>query len=225
MTATFIAAIIEQANQKGIPIITDPKGHDFNKYKKTTIIKPNLLEAYAAAHLPLTAPLEKVASIVLSQSQAQLLMVTRAEAGISLFNTLGERFDFPVHAKEVKDVTGAGDTVLAMLSYAVANQLPYEEAIQLCNIAAGIAIEYVGCARVTLSDLALRLFDQNISHKVFDQDHLFVLKEVLKRHSFNVLILSQVLDLTIDLFRSIKKFLSIKILFLFILMIRNPQKH
>ncbi len=210
LTSTLSTAIIQQSNLLGIPIITDPKGHDFRKYRGTTIIKPNLSEAYAAANLPSSTPLETVAAIVLPQCQAKLLMVTRSEAGISLFNDLGERVDFPVHAKEVKDVTGAGDTVLAMLAYAIANQLSYDEAAQLCNVAAGIAIEHVGCARITLSDLAWRLFEHNMSHKLFDQEHLFVLKEVLKRQPFNLLVLSQIKQLTIALFQSIKQIASEK---------------
>lgn len=205
LTSTLLAAVIQEANQMGIPIITDPKGHDFRKYKGTTLIKPNLSEAYAAANLPSSAALENVSSIVLAQCQAQLLMVTRSEAGISLFSHLGVRSDFPVHAKEVKDVTGAGDTVLAMLAHALANQLSYEDAAQLCNVAAGIAIEHVGCARVTLSDLALRFFEHNMSHKVFDQEHLFVLQEVLKGKAYTLLIISQIKELSSDLFKSIKK--------------------
>lgn len=204
LTSTLLTALIQEANQRDIPIITDPKGHDFKKYKGTTIIKPNLSEAYAAANLPTGTSLELVASTVLAQCQAQLLMVTRSEAGISLFNDEGARFDFPVHAKEVKDVTGAGDTVLAMLAHALANQLSYSEAAQLCNVAAGIAIEHVGCARVSLSDLAFRLFEHNMGHKVFDQEHLFVLKEVLKRKPYSLLILSSIGTLTSSLFQAIK---------------------
>lgn len=205
LTPTLLAAIIQESNRLEIPVITDPKGHDFKKYTGTTVIKPNLSEAYAAANLPAAAPLEQVASIVLAQCQAQLLMVTRSEAGISLFTNLGVRSDFPVQVKEVKDVTGAGDTVLAMLAHAMANQLSYDEAAQLSNVAAGIAIEHVGCARITLSDLALRLFEHNFSHKVFDQEHLFVLKEVLKSRPFNLLILTKIEQLTNDLFNAIKR--------------------
>lgn len=205
LTPTLLAAIIQQAIKNGIPVITDPKGHDFNKYKGTTIIKPNLTEAFAAANLPSTTALEHVASLVLKQTQAQLLMLTRSEAGISLFDEVGMRQDFPVQVKEVKDVTGAGDTVLAMLVYAIANQLTYGEAAQLCNVAASIAIEHVGCARITLSDLAMRLFEMHQSHKVFDQEHLFVLQKILKGKPFTLLILSQMKQLTHSLFQSIKK--------------------
>lgn len=204
LSNALLSAINALAVEYGIPVITDPKGHNFAKYKGTTIIKPNLSEAFAAAKLPTTAPLEEAAAAVLQQTGAQLLMVTRSEAGISLFDDAGCRFDFPVHAKEVKDVTGAGDTVLAMLAHALANQLSYGEAAQLCNVAAGIAIEHVGCARITLSDLALRLFEHNRGHKVFDQEHLFVLQEVLKQKPYHLLILPQLEQLTHALFQSIK---------------------
>ncbi len=110
-----------------------------------------------------------------------------------------------MRSKEVKDVTGAGDTVLAMLTHAIANNLSYNEAAHLCNVAAGIAIEHVGCARVSLSDLALRLFEYNMSQKIFDQEHLFVLKEVLKKKPFSLLMLSNIETLTPALFQSIKK--------------------
>lgn len=205
LSDSLLAALIKLASAKGIPIITDPKGHHFVKYKGTTIIKPNLSEAFAAAKLPTTAPLEEVAAAVLEQTEAALLMVTRSEAGISLFDDDGGRFDFPVQVKEVKDVTGAGDTVLAMLSYALANELTYGEAAQLCNVAAGIAIEHVGCARVTLSELALRLFENNRGHKVFDPEHLFVLQEMIKQKAYRLLILPELEQLTPSLFQSIKE--------------------
>jgi D-beta-D-heptose 7-phosphate kinase/D-beta-D-heptose 1-phosphate adenosyltransferase len=73
-------------------------------------------------------------------TEVDLLLITRSEAGISLFDRLGNRSDFPVHAKEVKDVTGAGDTVLAVMSLALANQLDMSVAVQLADIAAGLAI-------------------------------------------------------------------------------------
>lgn len=212
----LIAELISHSKAAGIPVITDPKGHDFTIYKGTTIIKPNLGEAFAAAGLPPTAPLELAAARVLEQAEAQLLMVTRSEAGISLFDDAGQRFDFPVHAKEVKDVTGAGDTVLAMLAHAVANQLTYQEAAQLCNVAGGIAIEHVGCARVTLSDLAHRLFQRDMSNKVFDQDHLFVLQQILRNKLYHLLVLSQMDQLTPELFQVIKQLSDLEALVVYI---------
>lgn len=161
LSRTLLAAVIACAKAKGIPIIADPKGADFTKYSGVTLIKPNLSEAFAAARLTEHAPLEHVAKNIFESTESQYLMVTRSEAGISLFHSNGVREDFPVRAREVKDVTGAGDTVLAMLTYAVANGLNYGEAVQLCNVAAGLAIQHVGCARVTLAEIAHSIAQDN----------------------------------------------------------------
>ncbi len=205
LSTSLLKAITAEAKMRKIMVITDPKGHDFHKYKGTTIIKPNLGEAYAAANLPTSAPLAEVAKRILELTEAEILMITRSEAGISLFNVKGEQFDFPVQAKEVKDVTGAGDTVLAMLAHALANKLSYAEAVQLCNVAAGIAIEHVGCARISLSDLARRLLESNISHKVFDHEQLFVLQKILEGRKFNTLVIEGQGSITSSLYQTIKK--------------------
>lgn len=205
LTPGLLASLIRLANERHIPVITDPKGHDFTKYRGTTVIKPNLGEAFVAASLPRTAPLDEVASRILQQTGARLLMVTRSEAGISLFHDTGARSDFPVHAKQVRDVTGAGDTVLAVLAYAMANALAYGEAAQLCNVAAGIAIERLGCARVSLSDLALQVFEEKARHKVFDEDHFFILETLLKHKSFIIIDFSRVEHLSPALFYVIKE--------------------
>jgi D-glycero-beta-D-manno-heptose-7-phosphate kinase len=206
LSRTLLAAIIDQARLEGIPVIADPKGIDFQKYSGSTIIKPNLSEAYAAANLPSDAPLEQVAAKVLELAQADVLMVTRSEAGISLFYKNGERDDYPVRIREVKDVTGAGDTVLAMLACAIANGLPITEAAQLSNIAAGIAIERFGCARVSLSELARRLLDFDTVNKVFDVEQLFALQEALRGRKFVILGLSGARGLTSKIFSSIRQF-------------------
>ncbi|MBA3722903.1 MAG: D-glycero-beta-D-manno-heptose-7-phosphate kinase [Parachlamydiaceae bacterium] len=204
LTTTLLNAIIGLAKERGIPVITDPKGHDFSKYEGSTFIKPNLKEAYAAANLPINAPLETVAKRILQICNAEILMVTRSEAGISLFNANGERLDFPVRARQVMDVTGAGDTVLATLTCALANELSYAEAAQLCNVTAGIAIERMGCARVTLSDLAQRLLEEDVSNKVFDEEHLFALQEVLKTKPFTLLTLSNIKEISSALYKAIR---------------------
>ena len=84
LTRTLLNALIEKARENGIPVIADPKGIDFSKYNGSTILKPNLSEAYAAAGLPMEAPLEQVAAKVLNNTQIDILMITRSEAGISL---------------------------------------------------------------------------------------------------------------------------------------------
>lgn len=205
LSRTLLSAIMELAKQKNIPVITDPKGIDFTKYNGTTVIKPNLSEAYAAAGLLPDASLDLAAHKILQLANAQTLMVTRSEAGISIFHRHGERNDFPVRVREIKDVTGAGDTVLAMLTYATANGLNIAEAAQLSNVAAGLAIERFGCARITLSELARRLLETDVVNKVFDEEHIFALQEALKGKEYNLLVLSGKEGMTSSVFLAIHR--------------------
>lgn len=208
LTRTLLSAVIELGRALSIPIIADPKGIEFTKYSGSTVLKPNLSEAYAASGLPSETPLELVAEKIFQHSQSEILMITRSEAGISLFNKAGERSDFPVKIREVKDVTGAGDTVLAMLACALANDLSIEDAVQLSNVAAGIAIERFGCARVSLSDLARRLLEYDVINKVFDEDHLFALQEALRDRKFALLGVNEADGITAALFNTIRELAS-----------------
>jgi len=205
LTQSVLTAAIEIAKQAGVPIIIDPKGIDFTKYRGATILKPNLSEAYAAAKLPGTATLDEVASVLLHIAQVEKLLITRSEAGISLFESGGKRSDFPVRSKEVKDVTGAGDTVLATLSLSLANGLDMGCATQLANIAAGIAIERFGCVQVTLPEIARRLLEYDADSKIFDENHTHALREALKDQSYTLLILDQVQEMTNDVLRFIRQ--------------------
>lgn len=205
LSRSLLLTIIEMAKEKNVPVIVDPKGDDFSKYQGATILKPNLSEAYAAAKLPSEAPLSQVAKVILQNCDVDMLLITRSEAGISLFHREGEYFDFPVRLKEVKDVTGAGDTVLAMISTALANGLDIKYAAQLANIAAGIAIEKLGCAQINLSELAVRLLEFDVDNKIFDEEHLFALQQALKGKCYTVLGLESTYGMTSALFRSIRK--------------------
>jgi len=204
----LLSSIIEMAKEKEIAVIVDPKGEDFSKYQGATVIKPNLSEAYAAAKLPFTASLDQVAGNVLHSSQAGMLLVTKSESGMSLFTREGKRWDFPVRSKEVKDVTGAGDTVLAMISMALANGLDIKYAVQMANIAAGIAIERLGCARINLSELSARLLECDVENKIFDEEHLFALQQSLKGKCYAVLGLESAQGMSTAVFRSIRALAS-----------------
>lgn len=175
----FLQKILEKAQKRSIRVLVDPKGIDFTRYAGATVVKPNMGEAVAAAGLGVDATLDEVAKRLLAITRAEMLMITRAQEGAALFYSTGSREDFPVLPREVKDVTGAGDTVLAMLACALASGLPYCAAAQLCNHAAGVAIERFGCAKVSLSDIVKRLLVDDPRYKVFDANHLFVLHEAL----------------------------------------------
>lgn len=203
LTVSLLTALIEYAKRLAIPIITDPKGIDFTRYLGTTIIKPNLSEAYAAANMERGTSIELVAKKILEITQAETLMVTRSEKGISLFHRDGTHEEFPVQVKEVKDVTGAGDTVLSVLAVAVANGLHITESTHLSNIAAGIAIEKVGCARVSLSELTRRLLSFDLANKIFDEEHLYALQAAILDRDYVVVDISAEKGLTTELYRAL----------------------
>lgn len=204
----FLQQIIEKASKDKIPVIVDPKGDDFSKYAGASLIKPNLLEAYTAAKLPLDTPLKTVAHSLLESCDIETLMITRSESGISLFNRAGQQLDFPVRPKEVKDVTGAGDTVLSMISIALANDLDMKYGIQLSNIAAAMAVEKLGCARITLSQVAERLLELDVDNKIFDEEHLFALQQALKGKRYTVLGVNSTQGMSTSLFRALRQLSS-----------------
>lgn len=207
LTPSLIQTMISMAKQAQIPIIVDPKGVDFRKYKSATILKPNLSEAYAAAQMPHDASLDLVAERLMQITEVELLLITRSESGISLFDRKSRR-DFPVRSREVKDVTGAGDTVLAVISAALANRLDITVGAQLANIAAGIAIERLGCVQITLSELAERLLEVDTDTKIFDDSHTFALRQVLKDRCYSLLVLPKEQKMSYALFRAIRQLKS-----------------
>lgn len=211
----LIEAIMKLARQYQLEVIVDPKGDDFKKYRGASLIKPNLSEAYIAAKCSQEIALNKVAEILLEDSFAKYLFITRSEHGISIFTKEKKAFlhersenifreDFPVRIQEVKDVTGAGDTVLSVVTMAIGNGLTIKEAALLSNIAASIAIQKLGCVRVSLADIAERLLQMDTQSKIFDEDHLFALKQVLSDKRFAILGLEVAQDMSTQLFQAIR---------------------
>jgi rfaE bifunctional protein kinase chain/domain len=157
LTDTLLAEIMRQAHRQNIPVVVDPKGQNFQKYKGAYLLKPNESEAYKGVDLTGQESLECVAEKVFTQTDVAILVITKSKDGISLFTRAGSRKDFLITSKEVIDVTGAGDTVLSTLCAAIANKIDIAHAVQLANVAAGIAVEKLGCARVRFMDIANRL--------------------------------------------------------------------
>lgn len=205
LTKSLLQTVIHLARERGVPTIVDPKGDDFTKYRGATMIKPNYKEAVAASQLPSDSTLDDIGVSLLTQTASEMIMVTRSEHGISLFERNQSRFDFPVKSKEVKDVTGAGDTVLAMTTMTFASGLNLKEGLELCNIAAGIAIERLGCVRVSLSELAERLLETNVSNKIFDENHLFALEQALEGKRLTILGINTQSGVSSRLFSHIQK--------------------
>lgn len=205
LTPNLLAFLVQWGRKNSIPVIVDPKGQLFDIYRGATWVKPNLGEAYAAAMLPREAPLEDVAKELYSITGAHVLMITRGSEGLTLFLDGAARQDYSVAVREVKDVTGAGDTVLAMLACCVGNLIPFAETAHYCNIVGGLSVEHLGCTRISLADLARALLKEDSHHKVFDEEHLFALQKAEEGRSWCLLAIPKDRAFDREIFRMIQK--------------------
>ena len=151
---TDITEMINICNGSGKPVIVDPKGSDFLRYKGATIITPNREELYMATGIKETdADLSKKMDKLCQELDLSAVLLTRSEKGMTLFQNNGERFHVPALAQEVYDVSGAGDTVIAILGVMIANGDPLQEAVQWANKAAGLVVAKLGTAVVSVDEL------------------------------------------------------------------------
>lgn len=160
LTPALLQAVIALARQAGKPIIADPKSTDVARYDGVTLLTPNAGEAASATDLPCDDDDQaRLVSerLLAAMPAAPAVLVTRGPRGM----TLARREQNPVHlpalAREVFDVSGAGDTVVAMLSVALAAGLDVADAAELANVAAGKAVSKPGTAVVTLDELVEEL--------------------------------------------------------------------
>jgi D-beta-D-heptose 7-phosphate kinase/D-beta-D-heptose 1-phosphate adenosyltransferase len=150
----LMANILPKAKTAGIPVFLDPKVHHADYYRPITVITPNHREAELLTGLVIDGErtLEEAGSKLLEKFGCEYALITRGEEGMSLFNTTGSHH-LPTFAREVFDVTGAGDTVIAALALSRAGGATMEESATLANHAAGIVVGKVGTATVSRSEL------------------------------------------------------------------------
>ncbi len=136
-------------------IFIDPKGKNYNKYKGATILTPNRLEMIEACNLEKSNQhiLEENGEKLLGELDLKYLLVTQGEDGMTLFEKNKETTHFPVEMRNVYDVTGAGDTVIACLAAAIGGGANFKEAAKFANRAAGLVIEKIGTTAITLEML------------------------------------------------------------------------
>lgn len=146
---------IEMAQSRGKPIIADPKSRDFSRYRGVGVLLPNALELTLATGMPCDTDEEAAAAAAVAIRDAGIdnVLVTRSSRGMTLATRDAEPIRLPARAREVHDVSGAGDTVVATLSVALAAGFDLESAAKLANVAAGIVVAKVGTAAVYLDDL------------------------------------------------------------------------
>ncbi len=155
LTDAILSALLQAAARHAVPVIADPKGRDFSRYGEVDILKPNAGELAAAMGLP-TATREEVA-LALDNAQrllpAKAIVVTRAAQGMSYISAGGESGHVTGKAREVFDVSGAGDTSLAALAAAFVAGASLDEAVDVAIIASGIAVGKSGTATVSAMEL------------------------------------------------------------------------
>lgn len=153
LTGEITRHAIDAARAAGVPVIVDPKQRSFAVYRGATVITPNLHELEAAAHGILPFEIERAAERVLPEIGGAALLVTRSADGMTLFRAGREPFHVAALAKEVFDVTGAGDTVVATLALALAARVAIEQAVAVASIAAAISVSKRGTSTVSPGEL------------------------------------------------------------------------
>lgn len=173
LTPNLCRNLIDLFRTEGKPVIVDPKGKAFGKYKGATLLTPNRSEAEAALGLDFTRP-ERVgpkALRLLAKQAWQGLLVTRGGEGMSLFQDNEEEFHIPARARQVFDVSGAGDTVASVMGLGLAAGWGLAETAVLANLAGGVVVGKLGTAPLTLEELQ-RASDPADSSKIVGHDRL-----------------------------------------------------
>jgi len=147
-------ALIQAAVARGIPVLADPKGKDFSIYRGASLITPNLAEFEAiVGHCVDEADLVAKGAALMSDLELGALLVTRGEHGMTLLRPGHAALHLPARAREVFDVTGAGDTVISTLAAAIAAEEDLPCAVGLANLAAGIVVGKLGTAAISAPEL------------------------------------------------------------------------
>lgn len=150
----YIQEMITAARDAGVPVVVDPKGDDYSAYRGATLVTPNRKEfEQVAGRFRDNADLERKAAALIASLDLGGLLVTRSEEGMSLIEQGGRVLHLPARAREVFDVTGAGDSVIASIGCAYAAGGEVEDALHLANVAAGIVVGKLGAAVATPDEI------------------------------------------------------------------------
>lgn len=162
-------AEVEKETGRKIPVVVDPKPDQPDRFYGASLITPNHIEAekMSGRHIHNIEELRAAAELLLQKVGCQAVLITRGEAGMALLEKGKELVSIPTTAREVFDVTGAGDTVIAVLALGLAAGAPYGEAAALANIAAGVVVGKVGTATVSQEELLAVLHGEEKIETVF----------------------------------------------------------
>jgi D-beta-D-heptose 7-phosphate kinase/D-beta-D-heptose 1-phosphate adenosyltransferase len=170
--------LIAAARSRGIPVLVDPKQRDFSRYRGATTICPNLSELSVASGAP-PKDLEAILAAgqrLVSTLDLDFIVATMSEKGIAILRE-ESRWIAPAVARQVFDVSGAGDAVIGTLSVAIANGVQLETAVQIANVAAGVVVSKVGTVAITRNELLMSLMPEielQAKEKVLSIDQLLL---------------------------------------------------
>ncbi|MBI5373852.1 MAG: D-glycero-beta-D-manno-heptose-7-phosphate kinase [Candidatus Schekmanbacteria bacterium] len=179
---SIFSELVKMAGSSKKPIIVDPKGKDYSKYRGAYIVTPNLKELEEASGIKaeteddVSAALKKILSIVSCAG----VLVTRGKDGMTLLMKGGKSLNLKASAREVYDVSGAGDTVIASFGYCLFSGMKAEMAALFANTAGGIVVEKVGTAVVSIDEVISRIYEEKSETKVIAQGKLAPLIKLLK---------------------------------------------
>ena len=196
LTTNLTKEIIKIANANRTPIFVDPKGSDYSKYKNATLITPNKKEAFEATSIKIDSDeaLLEAGKLLRDELDLKYLFITLSEEGMAIFDDDGMH-KIPTVAREVFDVTGAGDTVISALAYAFASGKDIKESAIFANEAAAVAVSKVGSATVSLEEI--KSYHESISTKRSHKKILSLqdLKEELEKQNKKVVFTNGCFDI------------------------------
>ncbi len=161
LTDRLLTRLVAMAADAGKSILVDPKGKDYAKYRGATLITPNRREAAEACNFHENSDnmIERAGNMLINELEIDAVLITQGDAGMTLFRRNNEPRHFPAAARNVYDVTGAGDTVIATLATSLGAGGDMEKSVMLANAAAGLVVEKVGTSSISLPELTLAMND------------------------------------------------------------------
>lgn len=154
--------MIQLARGQEIPVVVDPKGGDFSRYRGATVVTPNELELQeVVGPWSSSAEMEDKALDLVRQIEIDGLLVTRGEEGMIFFRLEGESLQEKARSLEVYDISGAGDTVVAMVAVGIAAGFDWKQILSFSNIAAGVVVRKLGTAVATLTEIQAELSEES----------------------------------------------------------------
>ena len=198
-TVDILRTMIIQAREMDIPVLVDPKTTDYGRYAGATTITPNRNEFEKASGRDASDPdsLRAGALELIRMARLDGLVITLGSEGICLVRSDGRMAEIPTRARSVYDVTGAGDTVIAVLGYALGGGLSLEDGVHLANAGAGVVVGHVGATTVTAGEIreALLLPDRPEGGKLRTREEIGPLVEALRAAGKHIVMTNGCFDL------------------------------